>query len=239
MNLKLSPKLLGLAAAATLFLGTMAPVAADVNSATTPLVVTLADNGVFEVSFQNVVFGSGATVNAVTGATLTGSFILHYKDTKSYRGGFDTTLNADNFTSSLAIPNATVPGNYSIPANNLEITRVYDTAQGRCTCGGPRIGDIGATSNGNDNDHSGGPYLPADHDSNFGPNLSYHEWTTAVNRTLDGTPLVGFGFAGPGTASTAFDGSSQPILIKLTIPVGQPATTYTSTLHVTVAFGWQ
>ncbi|MEA2515233.1 MAG: hypothetical protein QOJ59_4722, partial [Thermomicrobiales bacterium] len=64
--------------------------------------------------------------------------------------------------------------------------------------------------------------------------IKYHDWTGQPARTLDVNPYVGFGFAGPGTASSAFEGSEQLITTKLTIPAGQPADTYKSTLTVTV-----
>jgi hypothetical protein len=226
MNFK--TKAFGLVAAVGLALGIAAPTLADTTSNTATVTVGLTENGVFAVSITGASL-SNTTTNAATTGSSTGSLTIVYQDTKSFRAGFDTTLYADDFTSSLAIPYGS--GNYGLDATNFFITRNYDSAHGRWSSQGPRIGDIGPTSRGSENDHSGGPYTTP----------GYHNWTNAADNNLDSTspPLVGFGFRGPGTAGSAnTNGSTQLINIQLNPPAGQPATTYTTTLHVTVTFGW-
>jgi hypothetical protein len=238
MNLK--SKLMGLIAGVGMLSAIVSPtIAADVNSNTANVTVTLTEDGVFAVSITSASLSDTGT-SAITGGTSTGAVNIKYQDTKSFRAGFDTKLYANDFTSSLAVPYTSPATTYGIDATNLKITRNYDTIQARCSCpsgGGPRIGDIGPTSNGLDNDHSGGPYNPAN-TNGFG---RFHDWTSAVNNSLDSTiqPLISFGFRGPGTAASAvLDGSTQRLEIALTVPSGQPATTYTTTLHVDVTFGW-
>ncbi|MEA2585487.1 MAG: hypothetical protein QOF33_3572 [Thermomicrobiales bacterium] len=236
MNLK--TKALGLVAALGLSLSAILPASADIQSDTETVTVGLTETGTFAVAITNANLGPASTSATTPGSTSVGSLYIDYTDTKSYRGGFDTRLYADNFTSTLAIPYSSGPQYYGIPASNLEITRVYDAKQGRWSSQGPRIGDIGPTSNGDDNNHSGAPYASGSTDTTHG---RYHNWTGVSNNTLESTtpPLVGFGFQGPGTAGSAIaTGSFQRIELKLNVPSGQPATTYTTTLHVDVAFGW-
>lgn len=232
MNLKSTA--LGLVAAVGLTFGFAAPIfaAAPASTGTAPVTVQLNDVGVFAVGITGATL-SAVNTNATSTGSSTGSLTIVYTDTKSFREGFDTTLYADDFTSSLAIPYST--GNYGIDAANFYITRNYDTAQGRWSSQGPRIGDIGPTSDGLDNNHSGGPYPSGQ------GNPHYHDWTLTAGNDLDSTSpaLVGFGFQGPGTAGSAdTNGSTQNLNIQLNPPAGQPATVYTTTLHVTVTFGW-
>jgi hypothetical protein len=243
--MKFRYKAFGLLAALILSLSVGAPalaVTGDDNTDEETLTVTLTETGIFAVVISGATLSSVDTSASSPASTSTGELFIEYHDSKSYRQGFDTRLYADNFVSNIQIPLQPAGTYYSIPASNLAITRNYDTHQGRWSSQGPRIGDIGPTSNGDDGDHSGGPYTgPNDgSDSVFG---RYHNWPVGtVNRTLENdgnTPLIGFGFPGPGTAgsSTPTYGSVGKLLIELTVPAGQPAAVYTSTLHVTVTFG--
>lgn len=241
MNLR--NRTLGLVAALGLSLTAVLPaVAADDFDADAAVTVTLTDNGEFAVSITEASLNGNNPINwnaASAAQVINGAITIHYKDTKSYRPGFFVNMSATNFASQeLTIPAFRPNGGqpYTIPAANFEITRNYDVQQGRWTSnsvanGGPAIGDIGATSNGEDDDSSSGPFANTDPLNG----IKYHDWTGVVANSLDENPIVGFGFDGPGTASSSFDGSVQFLHTKLTIPAGQPADEYKSTLTVTVA----
>ncbi|MGH2558948.1 MAG: hypothetical protein ACRDJH_07780 [Thermomicrobiales bacterium] len=237
MNLKY--KALGLVAAIGMSLSVAAPaMAVDDFDATADVTVTLTEGGVFAVSISSASLDDQEVSALSEDVVSTGAVNILYTDTKSYRTGFFAQMYASDFSSTLLKPLSTTE-TYSIPASNLQITRNYDTLQGRCTCGGPRIGDIGPTSDGNDQDNSGGPYNdPGSPDPTFG---RFHDWNSVPNNTLEddgGRPYIAFGFDGPGTAGAfnppGIEGSTQRLEIALNVPDGQPATTYTSTLTVLV-----
>jgi hypothetical protein len=225
MNLK--TKAFGLIAALGLSLSIVAPtLAADTNSNTGNVVVTLAESGTFAVSLtaSTLLTPSGTVSATSTGITATGSMVVHYVDTKSFRYGFDTKLKADNFTSTVLIPfggGAT----YGIPSSNLFITKNYDPGQCRWSSGvGFRIGDIGATTNGADADHNAS---------------GTYDWTgqLAANTNLGVQQLIHWGYSGPGTASSAIcDGTNGLLDLTLNVPNNTPAATYTSIAHVDVVF---
>jgi hypothetical protein len=244
MNLK--TKALGLVAALGLSLSIVTPsLAVDTTTDTGDIEVTLNETGEFVVSITGAQLTNPVGVTATTGGTSSGTLTIDYKDTKSFRNAFWVTLSASDFESDnirvpASRPNAGLP--YKIAASNLKVTHNYNVKQGRWSSWalgagnlGYAIGDIGATSNGNDRDSSSGPFTSSDADG------SYHNWSSVPNNTLDvgpgkDAPTVGLGFAGPGTAGPfpPTHGSTQLIKVALTVPAGQPADTYTSTLTVSV-----
>jgi hypothetical protein len=249
---------LGLVIALGLAFGPAGSALADINSNTAPVTITLTENGVFEVSIVGANLSGPISANA--GGVSTGDLCISYVDTKTFRPQFHTQLSATDFASNtLVVPPSRVNAGqpYKISASNFEITRVFDVFQGRWSSWalanlGYAIGDIGNSSNGNDDNYSSGESsegptfyngTPQSADGCGGAvtgtsNIKNHDWTGVVNRALSGNPIVGFGFAGPGTAGPfpPTFGSVEVIKTKLTIPAGQPADTYTSTLTVTVTF---
>ena len=255
----LKSRLLGLAAVVALSLSVAMPaLAVDTNTnATAPVTVTLYDNGAFAVSIVGANL-STLNVNAALGGTVTGDLCLRYDDTKTYRGQFHTQLQASDFTSNvLRVPasRANAGDPYEIAASNFEVTRNFDVFAGRWSSWalanlGYEIGDIGVSSSGTDDNYSSGEYsgtpMPAVGCQGLvntgAANIKNQAWTSgALSSKLDVNQIVGFGFAGPGTAGNALGspitwGSLQLIKTSLVVPAGQPADTYTSTLTATVTF---
>ncbi|MGH2534974.1 MAG: hypothetical protein ACRDJW_22160 [Thermomicrobiales bacterium] len=241
-------KALGLVAALGLAVTTVGPATAqDVLIDTANVSVTLNETGQFAVSIRSDVSLPARNTSAVSGETTTsGNIRIDYVDTKSYRTlSFFTRLEADDFESQ----ELTVPifgGAYTIPASNLVILENHNPVQGRWSGAHPdanpdgdRIGDIGATGHG---DYNLPGCLPSG--TNFGPgwhpgpgDAAYHDWTVllAGENSLDEQRVVACGKEGPGTAGHFLAwGTTQRILVQLTIPAAQPADTYVSTLYLDV-----
>jgi hypothetical protein len=200
--------------------------------------VTLNENGAFAVQIRQATLSNAGEVNALTGTTVGGTIWIQYTDTKSYRSGFYTRLSASDFESqTLDVPLTTNP--YTIDSSNLTVVKNYNPAQGRWSSGaGIRIGDIGATINGNYTLPCSTPL-----DVPGAGNVGHQVWGSSDSNSLDSARTISCGHAGPGTAGTAVAqvtnntltfGTEQKLDVQLVVPAGQPADTYVSKLLVTV-----
>jgi hypothetical protein len=247
MNLK--HKALGLVAALGLAASVASPALAETDTATAN--VTLNEVGEFTVVINSdLSFGSYNQSARSDKRELQGDITIKYIDTLSWRDlSFYSKLRADDF--------AKANSPHIIPANNLVILENHNPVQGRWSGqkdsnGNPMwdypIGDIGATND--------GAYASAGCQAGTGPgsgtstqaeldagrvrgggDAAYWDWTKSATsgNSLDQQRTVACGFAGAGTAGSFVSfGTTQRIHVKLTVPAGQPAGAYSSTLHLDV-----
>ena len=237
-------KAFGLVAAIILSLSAAGSALADPTASgsdTGDLTVTLTETGVFSVEITAASLANLGVLASSSTATTSGQITIRYTDTKSYRNGFFARLSASNFASNTLVvppyrPNPGTP--YTIPASNLRVTKNYNPAQGRFS---NPIGDIGPCFNGNMTEFPGST-TPM---TNPGPgNVGYNDWTTVTAlpfSSLEAPRTIARGLAGSGTAGNQLGtapfpaGTEHKLDITLTVPAGQPADVYTSTLSVVVS----
>lgn len=188
------------------------------NTATAQVEVTT--DGEFDVYFSAGSFDlSDVTLDANTWErTATGKLQIAYTDTLANRPEFDVRLSASNFENA-SFPNSGDP-NKQLAAQDFEIVKTYNVAQGQW--GGPKgqpgdIGDIGFRIDGNpigSQAASDGLWSPG-----------------ATNLSGQGVE-VQFGYAGIGTVWSTGD-----VDVAVKVPSQTVAGTYTSNLTVTVVAG--